>query len=93
MPLTSDPDLRYAIASASKINFPMWYGHKEIRIVVTLEALRDMAASDSRPNDVIENLFEDYRDRVEQIASDKFDAGDLHDDEPIQIVSGETGLA
>ena len=81
MPLTPDPNQRYSNADLFSVRFPMFDGTKQVTCVVTSEALQDLAALDGSPSDktikTIERLFESYRSEVEEIASDKYDAGDL----------------
>jgi hypothetical protein len=88
MPLTTDPEQRFANYDIFSISFPMFDGTKEVTCVVTSEVLQDLAAPDGRHLESTEDLFRDHRSRIEQIASDKYDAGDLTEDE-VRVVNSD----
>src|SRR5262249_16639252 len=60
MPLTTDPQQRFANYDIFSISFPMFDGTKEVTCVVTSEALQDLAAPDGRHLESTEDLFRDY---------------------------------
>jgi uncharacterized protein DUF1488 len=87
MPLTPDPGRRYSNVDLFAIRFPMFDGAKQVNCTVTSEALQDMAAPDDRHLEPVEALFEFYRSRVEEIASQKYDDDFLIDGEVLVVNS------
>jgi hypothetical protein len=95
MPLTPDPNEQYSNVDLFSIRFPMFDGTTQVICVVTSEALQDLAALDDAADTHvtrIEELFEIYRSEVEQIASDKYDAGDLTNGE-VRVVNSDVKAA
>ena len=88
MPLTTDPQQRFANYDVFSIRFPMFDGTKQVTCLVTSEALQDLAAPDGRHLEPIEELFRSYRSQVEQIASDKYDAGYLTEGQ-VRVVTSD----
>ena len=77
MPLTRDPQERFANYDLFSIRFPMFDGAKQVNCTVSSEALQDLAASDGRQAEPIEELFKIYRSEIETIASRKYDGQHL----------------
>jgi hypothetical protein len=73
MPLTRHQE-EYAERFEGGINFAMTDGKARLVCNVSREALDDRAAKD-RKTGGLRKLFTDYREEVEQAASDHFDAG------------------
>lgn len=64
--------------------FCMMNGGVEVRVLVTDEAIRDIA-----PATAVANTLEDHRGAFERLASEKFDRDELQDDGSVKISSSD----
>jgi Protein of unknown function (DUF1488) len=75
MPLISDLSGWYSDIDLGEIAFHMFDGDKTINIKVSTLALEDLGAQDGRQGEARTSLFVAYREQVEAIARDKYEAG------------------
>ncbi len=75
MPLISDSSGWYSEITLEEIGFRMFDGDKAVNVKVTNEALEDLGAQDGRQGEERTSLFVAYREQVEAIARDKYEAG------------------
>jgi hypothetical protein len=75
MPLTSDLSGWYSDLDLREIVFHMFHGDKIVDVKVSDLALKDLGAQDGRQDQDRTSLFVAYREQVEAIARDKYDAG------------------
>jgi Protein of unknown function (DUF1488) len=76
MPLTSDLSGWYSDLDLREILFHMFDGDKIVDVKVSDLALKDLGAQDGRQDQDRTSLFVAYREQVEAIARDKYDAGE-----------------
>jgi Protein of unknown function (DUF1488) len=75
MPLAGDLSGTYSDINISEIVFRMFDGDKVINVKVSNLALQDLGAQDGRQDEERTSLFVAYREQVESIARDKYEAG------------------
>ena len=75
MPLISDLSGWYSDLDLSEIVFHMFDGDKIVDVKVSDLALKDLGAQDGRQDQDRTSLFVAYREQVEAIARDKYEAG------------------
>jgi hypothetical protein len=75
MPLTSDLSGWYSDLVLGEISFNMFDGDKIVTVKVSDLALKDIGAQDGRQDEERTSLFVAYREQVEAIACDKYEAG------------------
>lgn len=76
MPLISDLSGWYSDVNLGEISFRMFDGDKAVNVKVSDLALKDLGAQDGRQDEERTTLFVDYREQVELIARDKYEAGE-----------------
>jgi hypothetical protein len=76
MPLTGDLSGWYSDLVLGEISFHMLDGDKVVNVKVSDLALKDLGAQDGRQDEERTSLFVAYREQVESIARDKYDAGE-----------------
>ena len=75
MPLISDLSGWYSDLDLREIVFHMFDGDKIVDVKVSDLALKDLGAQDGRQDQDRTSLFVAYREQVEAIARDKYEAG------------------
>jgi hypothetical protein len=75
MPLASDFSDTYSDIGISEIVFRMFDGDKVVNVKVSNLALQDLGAQDGRQDEERTSLFVAYREQIEAIARDKYEAG------------------
>jgi hypothetical protein len=75
MPLISYPSGWYSDIDLGEVSFRMFDGDKTVNIKVSTIALEDLGAQDGRQGEERTSLFVAYREQVEAIARDKYEAG------------------
>jgi hypothetical protein len=76
VPLTGDLSGYYSDLNLGEISFKMLDGDKIVNVKVSDLALKDLGAQDGRQDEERTSLFVAYREQVESIARDKYDAGE-----------------
>ncbi len=77
MPLTRLNDSAFD-AQLEGVYFGMWNGSTSVRCLVTHEALTDKAQGSGQAESL--NVFHEYRSEIENLASAKYDVGQIKSD-------------
>lgn len=88
MPLQPDPQQQFLV-EIFQIRFPMRDGDKQIQCAANDEAIHAIASRDGHHPDAVPDLFRLYRDRLEQAASKKYDAGRIEVDGSVLVTKDD----
>jgi hypothetical protein len=88
MPLISDLSGSYSDLDPGEISFHMFDGDKTVNVKVSDLALKDLGAQDGRQDEERTSIFVAYREQVEAIARDKYEAGEW-DGKAVLVTEGD----
>ena len=86
MPLTRLNDSAFD-AQLDGVYFGMWNGSSRVRCLVTHEALTDKAQGSGQAESL--DIFHEYRSELENLASAKYDAGQINSDGLVVVDSAD----